>query len=595
MDDVTRPPEAMPRPQPHSVVVQAGGRWWLYRDPLQVLVADRMDAVLPVLATVDTAVNTQGVHAAGFIAYEAAAALGLATQPGLDSLPLVWFGLYAAPQPVDVPRATGDYAFHDWQPALDRDTYTAAIHHIKAAIARGDTYQVNYTFPVHARFEGDPWALFAGLVQAQQAQHTAYVDTGRFVICSASPELFFELDGDRITSRPMKGTAVRGRTLAEDRAQISWLQQSEKNRAENVMIVDMIRNDIGRVARIGSVAVPRLFDVERYPTVLQMTSTVTGRSTAPLRDILAAMFPCASITGAPKVRTMQIIRELEPRPRGVYTGAIGTIRPGRQVQFNVAIRTVTIDQQAQRAIYNVGSGIVWDSDAAEEYEECRLKSRVLVAHRPQFDLLESLLWTPDAGYFLLGYHLERLADSADYFGIPLADGAALAELERLAQGLDVPCKVRLLVDGHGRVRSQGVSLDSGAMVEPVRVGLAAQPVDPGDVWLFHKTTRRAVYDAARASRPDCDDVLLWNTAGELTEASSSNVVVRLDGALVTPPVASGLLAGTFRRQLLADGVMVERPLPLSDLARAAEIYLINSVRGWRTAVLVAPGTQKICA
>lgn len=593
MDDVTRLPETMPRPEPHSVVVQAGGRWWLYRDPLQVLVAERVDVVLPVLAAVDTAVNTQGLHAAGFIAYEAAGAFGLATRPGLDDLPLVWFGLYAAPQPVNRPLATGDYAFHDWQPALDREAYTAAIHHIKAAIARGDTYQVNYTFPVHARFEGDPWALFAGLVQAQQAQHTAYVDTGRFVICSASPELFFELDGDRITSRPMKGTAVRGRTLVEDQAQISWLQQSEKNRAENVMIVDMIRNDIGRVAQVGSVAVPRLFDVERYPTVLQMTSTVTGRSDVPLMDILAAMFPCASITGAPKVRTMQIIRELEPAPRGVYTGAIGVISPGRQAQFNVAIRTVTIDQQAQRATYNVGSGIVWDSDAAEEYEECRLKSRVLVAQRPRFDLLESLLWTPDAGYFLLDYHLDRLTGSAEYFDIPLSAGAALAELERLAHKLDAPCKVRLLVDDHGRVRSQDVSLGRNAMVEPVRVGLAAQPVDPDDIWLFHKTTRRAIYDVARASRPDCDDVLLWNTAGELTEASSSNVVVRLDGALVTPPVTSGLLAGTFRRHLLAEKAITERPLPLAELARATEIYLVNSVRGWRTAVIVAVAHQTL--
>nr|BAG55467.1 putative para-aminobenzoate synthase, component I [uncultured bacterium] len=391
----------------------------------------------------------------------------------------------------------------------------------------------------------------------------------------------------------MKGTAVRGRTLAEDEAQIDWLRQSEKNRAENVMIVDMIRNDIGRVARVGSVSVPRLFDIERYPTVLQMTSTVNGRSDASLPDILAAMFPCASITGAPKVRTMEIIRELEPAPRGVYTGAIGTISPGRQAQFNVAIRTVTIDRTAQRATYNVGSGIVWDSDASDEYAECRLKSRVLVEQRPSFDLLESLLWTPAEGYFLLDEHLDRLAASAAYFGVVVARARVRAELQQRTVGLDGVSKVRVLVDEHGRVRSQAVSLDAGATVEPVRVGLAAMPVDPANIWLYHKTTHRAVYDAARASRPDCDDVLLWNSAGELTEASSSNLVVRLDGELVTPPVTSGLLAGTFRRNLLEAGELVERPVRVADLAQASELFLINSVRGWRTAVVLETDALEI--
>ncbi len=582
-----------------TVLLQHGRSWLSFQNPVRVITAVSAQDVRPALVELETAVQSESLYAAGFISYEAAAAFDLAVHLPLDGLPLLWFGLFEKYEEIGDWRLEAEqssFSVGDWQPAVTPNNYNTAIRQIKDHIAAGDTYQVNYTFPQYASFTGDPLAYFAELVAAQQANYAAYLDMGRFAICSASPELFFELDGSRLWAKPMKGTAVRGRTLAEDDANIAWLAQSEKNRAENVMIVDMIRNDLGRVAQVGSVTVPSLFEVERYPTLLQMTSTVTAQSDAPLSQILAETFPCASITGAPKVRTMEIIKQLEPQPRGVYTGSIGFISPDRKAQFNVAIRTVLVDKAQQRATYGVGSGIVWDSVAAEEYEECRVKSKVLTEKRPSFQLIETMLWRPDGGYFLLDEHMARLRDSAEYFGIVWAESAVRTDLEELAATLTEPIKARLLLSQNGRYHLQAVPLHVGAKPDPVRVGLAAEPVDAQTIWLYHKTTQRHLYDAARASRPACDEVILHNERGELTEASSSNIALLLAGELVTPPVTSGLLGGTFRSYLLKNPAgfgnpsglpLREKVLTLTDLARSEGIYLLNSVRGWQTAVLVA--------
>ncbi|MBK7895851.1 MAG: aminodeoxychorismate synthase component I [Candidatus Promineifilaceae bacterium] len=592
-----------------TILLQHGRFFRKFQKPVRVVTAVSPQDVLPALVELETAVYTQNLYAAGFMAYEAAAAFDLAVHAPVDGLPLLWFGLFEDFEEIgdwrleisdsisnpSIPLRTGlqSPAVGDWQPAVGRAAYDAAIHRIKEHIAAGDTYQVNYTFPQQARFVGEPLAYFAELVAAQQANYAAYLDIGRFAICSASPELFFGLAGSRLYAKPMKGTAVRGLTLAQDKANIAWLAQSEKNRAENVMIVDMIRNDLGRVAEIGSVHVPQLFQVERYPTLLQMTSTVEAQTRAPLSQIVANMFPCASITGAPKVRTMEIIKQLEPQPRGVYTGSIGFLAPDGTAQFNVAIRTVLVDRERELATYGVGSGIVWDSDAADEYEECKVKSRVLTEKRPSFQLIETMLWQPDGGLFLRDEHLARLRGSAEYFGIVWEEAAVLAELDSLMSNLTERVKVRLLLGQDGRFTLQTVSLSIGARPNPVRVGLAKEPVDSQTVWLYHKTTRRQFYDAARASRPDCDDVVLHNERGELTEASSSNLALLLDGELVTPPIESGLLGGTFRGYLLKNpegwqnpgGLPLrEKVLPVADLARAEGIYLFNSVRGWGTAV-----------
>ena len=299
------------------------------RGLVRVVEAWRLEDVLPRLIEVEEAVNA-GLCAAGLIAYEAAAAMDAAARtrpPG--PLPLVWFGLFRemVPQPLPPPGPAGGFSVGPWRPSITELQYQAAIDRIKDYIARGHTYQVNYTFRLRSAFSGDPWGFFQRLDDAQRGQCGAYLDMGRHVVCSASPELFFRLEGDLLTARPMKGTAPRGLTLEEDRRLAAGLAGSAKDRAENAMIVDMMRNDLGRIARRGSVRVAAAFDVEKYPTVLQMTSTVTARSDAPIVEILRAVFPPASITGAPKLRTMEIIRELEADPRGVYTGCVGYSRP----------------------------------------------------------------------------------------------------------------------------------------------------------------------------------------------------------------------------------------------------------------------------
>ena len=590
----------------------ASGAWLVFRQPQQILQARKLGEVLPVLRQVQEAADQRGLWAVGFLSYEAAPAFDavLRVRPPGD-FPLAWFGLFSPPERVNrledaahshntsavdansrqatpgkltQPGGTGTAEPVSWTPSVDRQTYDAAITSVKEAIVRGDTYQVNYTMRLNAPFQEDAWALFLRLAHAQQAQYSAFVETGRFVLCSASPELFFRLDGEKLLAKPMKGTAGRGRWLAEDDAQAEWLQNSEKNRAENVMIVDMLRNDMGRVAQIGSVQVPRLFEVERYPTVWQMTSTVTAQTALPFSEIMAALFPCASITGAPKASTMQIIARLETTPRRVYTGCIGFYAPNRQAQFNVAIRTVIVDRQNGQAEYGVGGGIVWDSTSAGEYDECLIKTRVLTEDRPSFSLIESLLWEPQSGYFLLERHLQRLEDAARYFGFALDGVQARSRLLALVVTLPPwPHKVRLLVAEDGALTCQAAPLDSPAPARQMRLGLAAQPVDTGNVFLYHKTTVRKVYEMALAACPDCDDVLLWNERGELTETCTANLIVKIGDELFTPPVACGLLPGTMRAHLLEQGLVKERVVYKGELGMCEHIYVVNSVRGMREA------------
>lgn len=585
---VARSALSMVAPQ---VVLQDGDpkRWLFFGDPIEVIQATSLAGVRPTLQRVERAVMDRGLYAAGFIAFDAAPAFdpAMRAQHGSET-PLIWFGLFDPPEVWRaLPDAAQRYDLGPWQAGVDLSRYARDIAQIKDHIARGDTYQVNYTFPMVASFAGDPWEMFVHLARSQRARYMAFIDTGAQAICSGSPELFFRLERDVLTSRPMKGTARRGRTLAEDEVQRDWLRNSPKNRAENVMIVDMVRNDMGRIAEFGSVQVPALFEVERYPTLLQMTSTVTSRTTASLSEIMAALFPCASITGAPKISTMGIIGELESSPRGLYTGAIGYLAPGPQAQFNVAIRTAVVDRVQGMVTYGVGSGIVWDSEAGDEYAECLLKARVLTAEAPRFDLLETMLWDPQNGYALLERHLHRLAGSAEYFTITIDLPRVQSQLAALAATLPrQPHRVRLLVDEDGNSRLEAQVLETPANPPPVRLGLAQVPVDRSNVFLYHKTTHRDVYEAAQGSCPDCDDVLLWNEAGQITETTIANVAVRLDGALVTPPVASGLLPGTLRAQLLEEGQLQERVIGIDDLARCQGIYVMNSVRGLRIAVLV---------
>ncbi len=565
----------------------ASGHWLRFAAPRDIVTATGLADVGPALRRVDAVVRDHGRWAAGFVTYEAAPAFDRALTVKPDTgFPLLWFGLYDPPQiaappvPPDAKRTV-----LKWESSVTAAEHRAAVERIKRHICDGDTYQVNYTYRLRAPFGDDPWELFARLVVAQEAPYAACVDTGDWVLASASPELFFTLDGANFTSKPMKGTASRGVTLESDLAQATGLQESEKDRAENVMIVDMVRNDVGRVALAGSVHVPRLFDVERYPTIWQMTSTVAARTAAGLTDLFGALFPAASITGAPKVETMRIVAELETAPRRAYTGAIGFVGPGPRLQFNVAIRTVVVDRRRGCAEYGVGSGIVWDSDPDREWAECATKTDVLTVAMPEFRLLETLRWRPGEGFDLLDRHLRRLCGSAGYFGFPVDEARVRAVLARAASAWPSESRrVRLTVSRGGEVSVDSASLPAPAEGRP-RVAVARVPVDVADRFLYHKTTHRRVYEEARAAHPDVDDVLLVNSRGEVTESTIANLAVEIDGRLYTPPVRCGLLGGTLRAELLARGELTERVIMREDLWRGGRVCLLNSVRGlWDVAV-----------
>ena len=579
----------------------AAGRWLRFEDPVDVLASREPAGVPEVLVEMERRVRDEGLFAAGFLTYEAARGFDPAyrTRPGA-MLPPVCFGLFREarpdrkparpgsrsmpasapePAPVSAPDSLPD-SVPIWRMAEPRHDYFRKVAAIKDRIRAGDTYQINYTTRQVAEGVGDPHALFGRI--AAEAPYAALVDGDDYAIVCASPELFFRLDGTRIRCEPMKGTARRGMTLAEDRDLADWLYRSRKNRAENVMIADMVRNDLGRVAAPGSVRTPELFAVTRHPTVWQMTSTVEARTDAPVADIFRALFPSASVTGAPKVSSMRIIESLERFPREIYTGAIGYLTPSRQAQFNVAIRTAVVDKRAGSAYYGVGGGIVADSDAAEEYAECLTKAKILTspAHGPHFCLLETMLWTPDQGVFLLDRHLDRIADSAEYFGFAFDRNTARRALDSLADTLDGGrFRIRLLQPHDGAPILKHREISESARTKPAVVGLAARPIDPDNPFLYHKTTRRDVYERALASAPGCDDVLLWNPDGFLTETSIANIVVDVDGERRTPPVSCGLLGGTYRQWLLDRGEVRERKIHVDELPRIRRLALVNSVRG----------------
>jgi len=567
-------------------------QWLLFKQPSSILHANQVHEVIPLMEELDCAAKN-GLHAAGFITYEAAPAFDPAfcTLKRNPAIPYAWFGLYKKADPISLPdfsRANDSGVHFDWQPGVTRDDYRSAIERIHAYIRAGDTYQVNYTFRLRAQLNENPWALFLRLQHAQRAPYGAFLNTGDVIICSASPELFFSLEGSRIICRPMKGTAPRGCRPEDDMALGETLRRSRKNRAENVMIVDMVRNDLGRIADSGSVEVASLFDVQQFPTVWQMTSTVRAETTAPMPEIMSALFPCASITGAPKIRTMEIITELETSPRGIYTGCIGFVAPNRRAQFSVAIRTVQIAVNTGVAEYGTGGGIVWDSTVDGEYEECLTKTAILrEQHRP-FQLLETMLWQPGEGILFNELHLERLVKTARYFSFPVDEEAVRSRLDNeTSRFTQSPMRMRLLVaeDGTTTVESAPAGgrfcrSPGECGMNPWRVALAPDFVSSSNRFLYHKTTRREMYDDAKRSRPDTDDVILRNERGEITESCIANVVARIEGKFFTPPISCGLLGGVFRAHLLERGEIHERILSESDLRDAEALFLINSVRGW---------------
>lgn len=465
--------------------------------------------------------------------------------------------------------------------------FVDAIQRIRAYIAAGDTYQVNYTYRLHFDAFGSLFALYQRLRARQPVPYGALIgfDDGRAVL-SLSPELFVRKEGETLTARPMKGTAPAAADEAENARRAAALAADPKNRAENLMIVDLLRNDIGRVAATGSVEVPKLFEVTRFSSVLQMTSTVQARlrEGATLGEIFSALYPCGSITGAPKKRTMEIIAELEPEPRGIYTGAVGWFAPGGDFCLNVPIRTLTLQAEQngiRKGVMGVGAGIVYDSEPHDEFAECQLKARFLTGLSNDFELFETMHATREAGPRHLERHLQRLAASARYFGFAWDEAAARAYLTLACQSLlaGQPHRLRLAMNSAGAFAVQSGALSP--LQEPVRVLLADEATDSSDLFLRHKSTIRERYDAAwkAADTQGAFDKLFFNERGELTEGGRSNVFLRMDGLWITPPLSSGMLPGVMRAVIIDAWGAQERVVTRDMLLAAEEIVVCNSLRG----------------
>ncbi|MBC7622311.1 MAG: aminodeoxychorismate synthase component I, partial [Aeromicrobium sp.] len=574
-----------------------------FTQPERVIVARTIAEVRPALREVEQATR-DGFYAAGMICYEAAPAFDAAMHAHSGGalplpLPLLWFGVFRAP--TSLPRVTKQHAaVSGWEPDAERQKYDANILKIREAIARGDTYQVNYTLRLNTSVSGDPRAWYEALAAQSHGRFNAFLDLGEKQILSLSPELFFAWDGKHILTRPMKGTLSRAALpsseydssawQASDEAEAHALVNSEKNRAENLMIVDLLRNDLSRIAVTGSVAVPKLFSLETYPTVHHMTSTVTAttREGVTLEDVFCALFPCGSITGAPKIKTTEIIASLEDSPRGIYCGALGYITPDQRAVFNVPIRTITMDSSSGMAQCGVGGGITWDSTAGEEYAEALTKARFLGAGAGHFELLETLM-LQDTQYAFLDRHMSRLQRAAKRFGhhadVPAIRAALTAHAATYAHQLR---RVRLLVSLHGEITVTSTALQAApgnwlvasSNAERVKVAVATRPVDSRHEFLRYKTTARSAYDVHIAVSPDAFDILLWNERDELTEFTRGNVVVSLDGKFLTPKAPCGLLPGVLRAELLERNIIEEAVVHRNDLARADAIWFINSVRGW---------------
>jgi para-aminobenzoate synthetase / 4-amino-4-deoxychorismate lyase len=558
----------------------------LYHKPVEII-ETRDPAAVPVLLD---KLRGKALHIAGFLSYEA----GHALEPKLDGVartpdvPLLWFGLFEGFEEVAadqvaalLPDAAGGWCGTP-QPGLTRADYATGLGRVKDWITAGDIYQANFTVRASVATAGHPLALYAGLRQRARAGYGGVVWTGQDWFLSLSPELFFASQGGKVTTKPMKGTAARQSDRAADEAARASLVSDPKQRAENLMIVDLLRNDLSRVAAPGSVAVPDLFRVETYPTVHTMVSTVTARleNGRDVIDLLRAIYPCGSITGAPKIRAMEVIKAVEPDARGIYTGSIGRIDPAGDAAFNVAIRTLHLREGESRATLGLGGGIVADSRMGDEWQEC-LDKGAFVADARRFDLIETMRFEPDQGIMLLERHLERIKESARTFGFPFDRHTARNALQAATFRLHEVRRIRLLVAPSGAIAIEAGPL-APAPAEPVEVAIVPLPVASDDFRLAHKISDRAFYGEARAAAGTYE-VVLVRKDGLLTEGSFTNVFVERNGKLITPPLACGLLPGVLRAELIESGKATEGELRAEDLKDG---FLIgNSSRGLIRAVL----------
>jgi para-aminobenzoate synthetase/4-amino-4-deoxychorismate lyase len=550
----------------------------LYTDPVDCLTAHNEDQLVALLEKLREA-SAQGLHAAGYFAYDAASAF-LSHLPTPSEGGLAWFGLFEQYQifdpdvmPSSLPAPAGAW-LSPLKPRILRSNYSDAFAAVQDYIAAGDIYQANLTFPLSADYAGDPLALYAALRPRAAAGYGGVIWTGEQHFLSFSPELFFALKGKRVTTKPMKGTASRRADPVADATEVEQLRADSKQRAENLMIVDLLRNDLSRVCEPGSVAVPELFHIESYPTVHQMTSTVTGilREGGCATDVLKALFPCGSITGAPKIRAMQIIGEVEAAPRGIYCGSIGRIDPNGEAAFNVAIRTFTLCDKTKRVSLGLGSGIVSDSNEADEWAECLAKGDFARVNNEGFDLIETMRFEPAQGILRLELHLQRMKDSARTFGFEFDRHEARNRLHAATFHLDALSKIRLLASKQGAL---AIEIRPLADTDEWSVAIAPLPVDASDFRLRHKTSNRAFYDHAR-NASGADEVLFVGEDGLLTEGSITAIFVERDDTLLTPHLRSAL-PSVLRQDLIAQGKAVEADLTIADLD--GNFFIGNSARG----------------
>ena len=564
--------------------------WFEYQDLAQVLSANSVAEVVPVLTQAEFLSQANSWYAVGYVSYDAAPAFdsGLVvhtSQGGAGDVPLVQFALFRTRKRVclatpEVPQVISTA----WYLDLQRQTYADKIGALQQYIQAGEVYQVNYTGRCVAQVSSG-WNLFEAIRTG--ATYAAFLDYPDIQVVSASPELFFCLNSNQLTCIPMKGTARRGIDPIGDAKNRNWLATSVKNRAENLMITDMVRNDMGRIAQVGSVKCNNLFQIEGYPTVWQMTSTVQCRTRASIVEIFTAMFPAASITGAPKQASMEIITQHENSPRQLYTGAIGVIGPGRQATFNVAIRTAWIEPTKGVATFGVGGGIVADSTATEEYDELLSKTQVLASKSNNFNLLETMRLN-DGQIYLLQRHMDRASNSARHFGFAWSESDVLQNLDTLCrQHPKGMFRLRLLVDRLGGIEVEATPLQLPQGDQLIK--LAPHCIASTNELLLHKTTHREVYDqfyTAEAKTQSHYEIMLYNQLGYITETTIANIVYRLDGTLYTPPLADGLLPGTLRAKLLADRIVTERSLSIKEMPNVSQWWLVNALRGWRQGHLV---------
>ncbi|MHA6332208.1 aminodeoxychorismate synthase component I [Qipengyuania sp. CAU 1752] len=587
----------------------------LYENAKQFFIAHRPQEVEPVLEAARTAQAEAGGTLAGYIGYEA----GLALEPRLAALapsrsggagPLVWLGLFEHElviAPDKVPAwltergSSGRTSLGPLEPQLSQGAYEEAFAALQDAIQAGDIYQANLTLPLAGAYAGDPVALYAALRPAAQAGYGGLIFDGTHWMLSLSPELFVSLKEGEARTKPMKGTRPRDADPAHDAALREDLSRSEKDKAENLMIVDLMRNDLSRVASPGSVTVEKPFAVESYPTVHQMVTTVhaTLEPEHDALDLMRAIFPCGSITGAPKIRAMELINAVERDARGPYCGAIGRIdapdEQGRSnAAFNVAIRTLRltpVENERGKAVLGVGSAIVADSEAGTEWCETILKGGFARASgpglvAPGFDLIETMRFDPETGVAQLEAHLERMKDSAGVLGFSFDRHAARNQIQALCFDLDGPARLRLVCARSGATTLEAAPLGEG-WDAPVKCAVLALPVDPGDWRLRHKTSDRGFYEEALAAAEGAGahEALLLRDDGLLTEGSRTNIFVERGGTLVTPPLALGLLPGVLRASLIAEGRAREGEVRLADLEQG--FYIGNALRGLTKAQLVA--------